>query len=79
MQITYHIGRHDGGWSYRLGDVWSEAFSTHGAALSAAKHAALRQQVEGKSAEILYQDETGVWHHEYVRSDDRPEAIVADR
>jgi hypothetical protein len=78
MKITYHIGQHDGGWGYRLDDVWSESFASHQAALSAAKHAASRQQVGGRDAEIVYQDETGAWHQEHVSAGDRPQADVID-
>ncbi|PKA39514.1 hypothetical protein CWR43_32600 [Rhizobium sullae] len=78
MHITYHIGKHDGGWGYKLDDVWSESFPTHDAALAAAKRAARRQQIEGRDAEILYQTEDGTWHQEHVRAGDRPEADVLD-
>jgi hypothetical protein len=55
MTITYHVGKHNGGYGYRLGDVWSETFSDHVTALAAAKSAAQRQHVEGRDAEISYQ------------------------
>ncbi|MBW9051032.1 hypothetical protein [Rhizobium mesosinicum] len=78
MHITYHVGFHDGGIAYRLGDVWSEPFRTHDAAFQAAKVAARRQQVEGVDTEITYQTPDGLWHSEYVRGGDRPEADVVD-
>ena len=55
MPVTYHVDEHDGGFAYRVGDVWSEAFPSHEAALRAAKSAANRQQVEGERAEITFQ------------------------
>ncbi len=35
--ITYHVGPHDGGWAYRLDDVWSEPFATYAAAEARSK------------------------------------------
>lgn len=75
-QIVYHVGSHDGGWAYRLNDVWSEPYATHAAAQAAAQQAAHRQHLSGKSAEILYQAKDGSWRREYV-GDERPEASVA--
>lgn len=76
MQITYHIAEHDGGWAYRLGDVWSEPFASHDEALAAARRAAERQQVGGDNAEIDYQSGDGRWRHEHVDGGDRPEVEV---
>ncbi len=78
MQITYHVGQHDGGYGYRLGDVWSETFATHDAALSAAKAAASHQHVEGRDAEIQYQTADGSWHTEHASGGDRPDTEVID-
>lgn len=76
MQITYHIAEHDGGWAYRLGDVWSEPFPSHEAALAAARRASERQQLGGETAEIDYQASDGRWRHEHADGGDRPEATV---
>lgn len=76
--LTYHIGPHDGGWAYRLGDVWSEAFLNHADARAAALRAARRQQVAGREAEILFQAEDGSWHREHVEARDRPDVDVTD-
>lgn len=78
MRLTYHVDRHDGGWAYRLNDVWSEPYPTHEAARAAAHAAARRQQVEGRDAEITFQSEDGTWHSEHVAGGDRPEADVID-
>lgn len=43
--VTYRIVRHDEGWAYKAGDVFSEPFRTHAAALAAAKRAAQEQRV----------------------------------
>ncbi|MDM9627550.1 DUF2188 domain-containing protein [Rhizobium sp. S152] len=74
--VTYHVGSHDGGWAYRLGDVWSEAYPTHAAAQAAAQQAARRQHIIGQPAEILYQDQDGTWRREFVGPADRPSASV---
>lgn len=76
--ITYHVGEHDGGYGYRLGDVWSETFPDHGTALAAAKSAAQRQHVEGRDAEISYQLADGRWQTEHADKGDRPDTKVVD-
>jgi hypothetical protein len=76
--ITYTIVEHDGGWAYKLGDVFSETFPTREAATSAAHRAADEQRVAGQTEAILYEDRDGNWHEELARGDDRPEADVAD-
>ncbi|HWW26884.1 MAG TPA: DUF2188 domain-containing protein, partial [Caulobacter sp.] len=45
--ITYTIVEHDGGWAYKVGDVFSETFRTHDAALHDAQRAAGEQRVAG--------------------------------
>ncbi len=77
-KLTYHVGAHDGGYGYRLGDVWSETFADHDVALSAAKSAAERQHLEGRDAEISYQLSDGRWHREHVDGGDRPDTEVVD-
>lgn len=76
--ITYHVGEHDGGYAYRLADVWSESFPDHDTALAAAKSAAQRQQVGGHDTEISYQLADGRWQVEQVNGGDRPETGVVD-
>ncbi len=76
--ITYHVGEHDGGFGYRLGDVWSETFPDHDTALAAAKSAAERQHIEGRDAEISYQRPDGRWHTEHADGGDRPDTVVID-
>jgi Uncharacterized protein conserved in bacteria (DUF2188) len=34
--VTYKVVEHDGGWAYKVGDVFSETFPTHDAAQAAA-------------------------------------------
>ena len=75
-RITYHIVEHDGGWAYRLDDVYSETFLTHEAAKRAARRVAVEQGRPGEDAGITYADQTGAWVSEVVRGDDRPTAEV---
>jgi hypothetical protein len=77
-KVTYHIVQHDGGWAYKLGDVFSETFPTHDKALKRARIVALEQQVGGETAEISYQDKSGEWRNEHADGGDRPEADVED-
>ena len=77
-KITYEIVEHDGGFAYRVGDVFSEPFATHQAAHEAAESAAQRQQLGGRDEQIQYQDADGKWREEFVSGGQRPEAEVDD-
>lgn len=77
-KVVYKVVQHDGGWAYRLGDVYSETFATHSDALQAARIVAAEQQVGGDAEEISWQDAAGIWHVEYSDGGDRPEAEVED-
>ncbi len=76
--VTYKIVEHDGGWAYKLGDVFSETFSTRQAALDAAKRVAAEQRIPGKTEAIEYEDTEGKWHEELARGDDRPITDVVE-
>jgi hypothetical protein len=75
-RIHYRIVPHDGGWAYKLNDVFSEPFPSRSAALAAAKIVAAEQHVPGNTTHIEYQDEAGTWHAELSEADDRPDADV---
>jgi len=77
-KVIYEIVEHNGGFAYKVGDVFSETFATHEAAHEAAERAAQRQQVAGRDEQIQYQDEQGNWHEEFAAGDRRPEAEVDD-
>jgi hypothetical protein len=74
--VTYHIVEHDGGWAYRLGDVFSETFPTREVAAEAARRVAMEQEIPGQTSGIVYEDSSGKWHEEITRGDDRPQADV---
>ena len=76
--VRYTIVEHDGGWAYKLGDVFSETFPSHDAALKAARAVAAEQRVPGRVEVIRYQDASGRWHDETARGDDRPSTEVVD-
>lgn len=76
VHVTYHIVEHDGGWAYKLGDVFSETFRSHDLALQAARHAAMEQEQPGRTSGIRYEDAGGKWHEELARGDDRPQTDV---
>ncbi len=76
--VIYKIVEHDGGWAYKLGDVFSETFPTHDAAASAAHRVAREQEIPGETAVIEYQDSDGNWRTETARGGDRPDAEVDD-
>jgi hypothetical protein len=73
---TYHVVEHDGGWAYKLGDVFSETFATHDEARRAAERAAGEQRVAGEDTDIQYEDAKGKWRTEYSGGTDRPETEV---
>jgi hypothetical protein len=77
-KVTYQIVEHDGGFAYKVGDVFSEPFPTHAEALAAAQRAAAEQKVPGEDEAIEYEDEKGKWHQELDPGDDRPSTEVVD-
>ena len=42
--VTYTVVEHDGGWAYKVGDVFSETFASREAAHAAAARAAQEQR-----------------------------------
>jgi hypothetical protein len=76
--ITYTVVEHDGGWAYKVGDVFSETFATRQLAHAAAALAALEQRTPGEGAPIEYEDRSGRWHEEVARGNDRPDTKVKD-
>jgi len=77
-KLYYRVVQHDGGWAYKLGDVFSEPFATHKAALNAAHRVAREQHVPGETVTIEYQNQSGEWVTERAQSTDRPDADVID-
>jgi hypothetical protein len=76
--VTYTVVEHDGGWAYKVGDVFSETFATRQLAHRAATLAALEQQTPGQGGPIEYEDRDGRWHDELAEGNDRPETEVKD-
>lgn len=77
-KIVYQIVEHDGGWAYKSGGVYSEPFSSHEAAVAAAKRAAAEQELPGATETIEYEDDRGIWDVEVDPGDDRPDTEVVD-
>ena len=75
-KLHYKVVEHDGGWAYRLNDVFSEPFHDKAAALAAARRVAKEQHVPGDTTRIEYQDADGKWHAELSEGDDRPDVDV---
>ena len=67
--VHYHIVEHDGGWTYKVGDVFGSTYRTRTEAEAAAARAAREQRVPSGSAEIEYEDEKGRWHVEHTDGD----------
>jgi hypothetical protein len=78
VQIKYQVVEHNGGWAYKVGDVFSETFPTHDEAYAAAAAAAERQRLAGRTEIIEYEDPSGNWHQEVANAGDRPETTVED-
>ena len=75
-QVIYTVVEHDGGWAYKVGDVFSETFRTRQEAHAAADRAAQEQRVPGQSGAIEYEDSSGRWREEEESGDDRPDTDV---
>lgn len=75
-RIVYHVVEHDGGWAYKVGDVFSETFPDHHSARNAALAAANEHRLGGRDAEIEYQDASGKWRTEHEPGGDRPDTAV---
>jgi hypothetical protein len=76
--VTYQVVEHDGGWAYKVGDVFSESFPSKDLAFRAASKAAREQKAPGESEVIQYEDSAGSWHEETAEGNDRPETDVKD-
>ena len=77
--VTYEIVEHDCGWAYKVGDVFSEPYPTHAAALKAAQAAAEEQKAPGETEVIEFEDAEGKWHTETARGSDRPNTFIKDK
>ncbi len=77
--VTYEIVEHDGGWAYKVNNVFSEPYPTHAAASAAATRAAAHQKAPGETEVIQYEDSKGKWHEETARGNDRPNTDVIDK
>ncbi|MGI4877956.1 MAG: DUF2188 domain-containing protein [Janthinobacterium lividum] len=77
-EIAYHVVEHDGGWTYKVGDVFAETFRTHGEAAAAANEAAAKHAMPGTTEVISFEDADGTWHEETDDGNDRPQAKVED-
>jgi hypothetical protein len=77
-RVVYEIVEHNGGWAYKVADVFSETYATHDEAHRAAEAAAAEQQLAGRTEGIEYQSSDGSWHREVASGSDRPETEVKD-
>jgi hypothetical protein len=75
-KVVYEVVEHEGGWAYRVGDVYSETFPSREAAREAAERAAAEQELPGDTTDISYEDQEGRWHTENTAGNDRPETDV---
>lgn len=76
--VVYEIVEHDGGWAYKLGDVFSETFPSREEAHDAAERVAAEQRAPGDDEVIQYPDEHGRWREERSDGNDRPNVEVRD-
>ena len=63
--VHYHVVEHDGGWTYKVGDVFAETYPARADALAAANQAASEQRVETEPHDIEFDDKEGHWHIEH--------------
>lgn len=76
--VRYEIVEHDGGWAYKVDEVFSETFPTHADALAAAEIAAQQHELPGSTEIIEFQDSAGHWRQQVASGDDRPKTEVVD-
>ena len=76
--ITYKIVEHDGGWAYKLGDVFSETFRDAAGGGRGGEKGRRRAAGSGQTEAIEYEDSEGKWHEELARGDDRPITDVVE-
>src|ERR1700722_2015030 len=76
--VTYKIVQHDGGWAYKVGDVFSESYLSRTDAHAAAEKAAREQHTPGETTSIEFEDPSGHWRQEIASGNDRPETDVED-
>ena len=76
--VTYKIVQHDGGWAYKVGDVFSESYLSRTEAHAAADKAAREQHTPGETTSIEFEDPSGHWRQEIAPGNDRPETDVED-
>ena len=77
-KVTYRIVEHDGGWAYRVGDVFSETFPSYELARKAAERASGEQRIAGETTGISYEDKDEHWHDEVSEGGDRPDTDVEE-
>ena len=76
--VTYKIVQHDGGWAYKVGDVFSESYLSRTDAHAAAEKAAREQHTPGETTSIEFEGPSGHWRQEIASGTDRPETDVED-
>lgn len=64
-QVHYKIVEHDGGWTYKVGDVFAETFKSRAEAEAAAQRAAAEQRVATEPKDIQFEDAKGSWRTEH--------------
>ena len=74
--VTYQIVEHDGGWAYKVSDVFSETFPSKELAQKAANRAAREQRAPGSDEAIEFEDSDGKCHDEDAKGIDRPDTDV---
>jgi len=77
-KVQYEVVEHDGGWAYRVDEVFSETFTSETDALAAAEIAASNHEIPGDDETIEYQDPSGQWHAQISPGFDRPQTEVVD-
>jgi hypothetical protein len=77
-RITYRLVEHDGGWAYKVGEVFSESFASKDLARAAARRAASEQRIPGEDVVIEYEDGSGHWRDESTKGSDRPDTDVEE-
>ena len=70
-KVTYRIVKHEDGWAYKVGEVFSETFRSHHTVTDLYGAYEIRDLPPGSYT-------LRVWHEELDPGSDRPETTVED-
>lgn len=78
-EVIYEIGEHDGGWAYKVGNVYSDPIAPAKAFMQPRPKSLWNSACPGETEAIQFEDAKGQWHTETAQGGDRPRPeIITD-